>query len=143
MEVENAVAHYDYDISALGITREKFFDTIYRMSNMYGETMLIDDMSRVLQLKATTIVKMLKKYYDADLIRYKKNGEIELKQKGREIGRLLLYRHHVIKEFLGCIISQNILYEETEKMEKILNDETIQGLKELTEFLKNYRKKDT
>ena len=77
---------------------------------------------------------MIKKLSEKDLLIYKKYDYVLLSDIGQIVGRELLNRHYVVNEFLNIIGVEENIHEETEKIEHTLSSETLEKIKELTDF---------
>jgi len=116
---------------------EDYLEMIYRYSINDGY-MRINKLSRLLNVRAPSTSKMVQKLGSLGLLKYEKYGIIVLSDKGREIGKLLFERHHIIENFLriiGC--EEDHILIQTELIEHYLNADTVKNLKALNCFLEN------
>jgi Mn-dependent DtxR family transcriptional regulator len=120
----------------LSSSMEDYIEMIYRLSEKSGEVR-VNDLSQALNVQPPSTTKMIKRLASEGYVFYEKYGCIILTEKGRNIGGKLLKRHMIIFGFLECIgVKKNIL-EQTEIIEHAVNDEVLNKLYQLTEFLKN------
>ncbi len=116
---------------------EDYLEMIFRISLQEGY-IRINKLSQLLNVRASSSTKMVQKLGNLGLLKYEKYGIIVLSDKGKEIGKFLLKRHHIIEDFLkllGCE-EANILIQ-TELIEHNLNAKTIQNINILNSFFEN------
>lgn len=116
-------------------SEEDYIEMIYRL---YLESKHIQarEISEHLNIKPPSVTKMLKKLSDKNLIIYKKYGDVELSNLGKNVGKSLLHRHNVVYEFLEVIGIDNDIHEQTEKIEHTLNIEVVNKINDLSCFIK-------
>ena len=112
---------------------EDYLEMIYRNSleNNYIRT---NQLAKLLNVKNSSVSKMLQKLSGLGLLNHEKYSIVTLTEKGKKIGAFLLKRHSTIEIFLkllGC--KQNILIQ-TELMEHIINEETVERIQTLINF---------
>ncbi|MEM5769540.1 MAG: metal-dependent transcriptional regulator, partial [Bacillota bacterium] len=71
---------------------EDYLEMIARLTRQ-SEQVRVNDLSKMLHVKASSVTKMIQQLGQAGFVQYKKYGDIDLTDKGREIGEYLLYRH--------------------------------------------------
>lgn len=127
----------------LSSSMEDYIEMIYRLSEKSDEVR-VSELSLALNVQPPSTTKMIKRLAKDNYVFYEKYGCIKLTEKGSTIGSKLLQRHKIIFEFLKYIgVKENIL-EQTEIIEHAVNDEVLNRINELTEFLKTsdeYKKK--
>lgn len=112
---------------------EDYLEMIYRNSleNNYIRT---NQLAKLLNVRNSSVSKMAQKLGELDLLNYEKYGMVTLTDKGKRIGSFLLKRHLTIENFLkllGC--KKNILIQ-TELMEHIIDEETVERIQTLINF---------
>ena len=108
---------------------------ICRLSEKSDEVR-VSELSSALNVQPPSTTKMIRRLAKENYVTYERYGFIKLTEKGREVGSKLLERHRIIFEFLECIgVKENIL-EQTEIIEHAVNDEVLNKIDELTQFLK-------
>jgi len=112
---------------------EDYLEMIYRNSleNNYIRT---NQLAKLLNVKNSSVSKMLQKLSGLGLLNHEKYSIVTLTEKGKKIGAFLLKRHSTIEIFLkllGC--KQNILIQ-TELMEHIIDEETVERIQTLINF---------
>lgn len=103
---------------------------IYRMSidnNKLG--VRVNDLSEALNVKPPSTTKMMKRLHNLNICEYAKHGAIFLTDNGINIGKFLLERHNVVKCFLSYIGVDKTLFDQTEKIEHVINFETLECMK--------------
>ncbi|MDD4046644.1 MAG: iron dependent repressor, metal binding and dimerization domain protein [Tissierellia bacterium] len=119
----------------LSSSMEDYIEMIYRLSEKSDEVR-VSELSLALNVQPPSTTKMIKRLAKDNYVFYEKYGFIKLTEKGRNIGSKLLERHRIIFEFLECIgVKKNIL-EQTEIIEHAVNDEVLNKIDKLTQFLK-------
>lgn len=106
-------------------TMEDYIEMIYRLSEKEGSTR-VGDLSKALNVQPPSISKMIKRLVMLDMTISPKYGYIKLTEVGKEYGLYLLNRHKTIEKFLSLIGVKESLLEETEKIEHVLNKETLE-----------------
>lgn len=112
---------------------EDYLEMIYRNSleNNYIRT---NQLAKLLNVRNSSVSKMTQKLGELGLLHYEKYGIITLTNKGKKIGSFLLKRHLTLENFLkllGC--QQNILIQ-TELMEHVIDDETVEKIQMFINF---------
>lgn len=115
---------------------EDYIEMIYRLSKDSGFTR-VNDLSSSLNVKPPSATKMLKKLVSLDIAIAPKYGFIKLTKKGNDYGYFLLSRHETVEKFLSLIGVSHSLLEETEKIEHVLNTETLSCIMNLMDILKD------
>ncbi|MGE5632035.1 MAG: metal-dependent transcriptional regulator [Caulobacteraceae bacterium] len=124
------------DDGLLTAAMEDYIEMIYRLSLSKGFTR-INDLSSSLNIQPPSATKMVQKLADLNLANYEKYGYIILTEEGKTIGEGLLKRHKTVEEFLILLgVSRSVL-EETEKIEHILNEETLRCISLFVNFIKD------
>ena len=119
----------------LSSSMEDYIEMIFRLSEKADEVR-VSELSLALNVQPPSTTKMIKRLAKDNYVFYEKYGFIKLTEKGRNIGSKLLERHRIIFEFLECIgVKKNIL-EQTEIIEHAVNDEVLNKIDKLTQFLK-------
>lgn len=115
---------------------EDYLEMIYRNSLKEGYTR-VNILSTTLNVKASSVTKMVQRLTAIGLLNYQKYGIIFLTQKGKELGEVLLRRHEVVERFLILLgVKENIL-EETELIEHNISSNTLHRIDLLNQFFSN------
>ena len=100
------------------------------------------DLSKKLNVKPSSVSKMVQQLADAGYIQAEKYSVITVTEKGRAAGNYLLYRHNVIHNFLCLLNSCDNELEEAEKIEHFLSRKTVENLDRLTQKLSSIKEAD-
>ena len=122
------------DTKLITASMEDYIEMIYRLSRDQGFTRT-SDLSRALNVQPASITKMVKKLDELNLSSYEKYGYIRLTKTGEEYGEYLLTRHNTVYRFLEIIGVKDSLLEETEKIEHVLNKETLEKIIEFIDTI--------
>ena len=121
----------------MSATEEDYIEMIYRLCEKNNGHTRVNDIAHLLHVKPPSVTKMVKKLKDLDIVDYKRYGGIQLTEKGIEVGKLLLYRHNVVKKFLTLLEVKGDIHQETEKIEHTINKNTLRGIEKLVHFFQN------
>ncbi|KXL53224.1 transcriptional regulator MntR [Anaerotignum neopropionicum] len=113
---------------------EDYLEMIYRLFKKNSKTR-VNDLSRMLNVKPSSVTKMVQQLNELGYVSSEKYGQIELTEQGRALGEYLLYRHEVIHNFLCLLNQSNNELEQVEKIEHFLNRKTVENLNRLTLIL--------
>ena len=99
---------------------------IYRLSINNDFGIRVNDLSEALNVKPPSTTKMMKRLLELNICEYKKHGAIYLTENGVNIGKYLLLRHNTIETFLKYLGVKETLFDQTEKIEHLINSETLE-----------------
>lgn len=108
---------------------EDYLEMIYRCK----DEVTVKKLSENLNVRPSSVSKMINKLKDEGFIEYEKYGKIILTEDGLKLGSYLLYRHLVLRDFLRYINKDDYNLEQVEKIEHFIDDITIQNIEK---FLK-------
>lgn len=138
-----------YNENKLTSAMEDYLEMIYRNS-FHEDYIRMNVLANLLNVKASSASKMVKKLKELELVDYEKYGVISLTQKGKELGEFLLNRHSIIESFLRFIGCKKDVLIQAELIEHIITVETIKNLElvynffndnlEMLELFNNYRR---
>ena len=114
-------------------SEEDYIEMIYRLS-LENDKIQVKDISRELNIKPPSVTKMIKKLGEKKILVYRKYDCIELTEMWVSVGKRLLNRHNVVKEFLKIIGIKDSIHEETETIEHTIDVETLMKIEELINF---------
>ncbi len=118
----------------LSPSAEDYLEMIYRLSKDQGFTR-VSDLASSLNVQPPSVTKMIKKLSELHLIKYEKYGMIIMEPDGRVKGHQLLLRHNLIEDFLKFLrVNEDLLLEETEKIEHTMNKEILCEIQNLLDF---------
>lgn len=107
---------------------EDYIEMIYRLSLDQGYTR-VSELSHSLNVTAPSTNNMVKKLCALKLIEYEKYSTIKLTTSGKHYGKYLYERHNIIFKFLSILGVKDSILEETEKIEHVINEETLNCIK--------------
>ena len=112
-----------------------YLEMIYR-SDSQGERVRINTLATQLNVKPSSVSKMVLKLTQLGFLDYKKYGIINLTEEGREKGAYLLSRHDIISRFFELLSGEQSesTFVEIELIEHILTEETVHQIDRLTSF---------
>ncbi|NPV52593.1 MAG: transcriptional regulator MntR [Firmicutes bacterium] len=81
---------------------EDYLEMIYRMVQERGSLRVVE-LAEALDVQPSSITRMIQKIDEAGLVRYEKYRNIVLTKRGEEIGRFLVWRDKMLKDFLRAL----------------------------------------
>lgn len=120
-------------------TMEDYVEMIYRYTVEGEEYIRLNKLADLLNVRDSSASKMMQKLGSIGFIDYEKYGIIKLTQLGKEVGQYLLSRHNTIEVFLKFICDSDDVLIETELIEHILGNETVENIKIFNEFIEKNR----
>lgn len=116
---------------------EDYIEMIYRLTINSGYTR-VGKLADMLNVKPSSVSKMLIKLAEFSIVDYEKYGIIKLTKLGREYGKYFLWRHDVINRFFTLILpdDQDQAFEEAELVEHMLSQKTVEGIDALIKNIK-------
>lgn len=124
-----------YDEKLLTASMEDYLEMIYRHTLSGEEFIRINKLADLLNVRDSSVSKMMQKLGALGLINYEKYGLITLTDLGLQIGKFLLQRHSTIEKFLKLLTSSNDVLVETELIEHIISSSTVENLRLLVNFI--------
>lgn len=103
---------------------EDYLEMIHRIVEKKGYIIAVD-LAEALQLKASSITKMIQKLHETGFILYEKYRHMELTEKGDQYGSFLVWRDEILKEFLKLLTYQDHIEEQVEGMEHYITPRTM------------------
>lgn len=125
-----------YDENFLTASMEDYVEMIYRCTLDKDESVRLNRLSYLLNVRDSSASKMMQKLGKLGLINYERYGLIKLTDLGKEVGQFLLQRHNTIEKFLKLITSDDDVLVETELIEHVISSNTVENLNLLNEFIK-------
>ena len=115
---------------------EDYLEVIYELLKEKGYVKS-KDISRVLNVKASTVTIMLKTLAEKKLINYEKYGGITLTEEGVKKAEEISRKHKIIIDFLLSLgIDEKQANLEAEGIEHIISDETLRKIEKLYNLIK-------
>lgn len=122
----------------LTASMQDYMEMIYRLSKKNGFTR-INELSQALNVQPPSATSMVQRLADLKLLNYEKYGVITLEDSGKKLGDYLLKRHNTIEAFLKRIgVPKNCIFDDTEKIEHTISNETLKCFSDFTSFLNQY-----
>jgi len=115
---------------------EDYLEVIYELSKEKGYVKP-KDISRILNVKAGTVTKMLQTLSEKKFINYEKYGGITLTETGKKIAEEIDKKHSIIRDFLTLLkVDSNRANLEAEGIEHVISEDTLLRIKKLNDFIK-------
>lgn len=115
---------------------EDYLEVIYELLKEKGYVKS-KDISRILNVKASTVTIMLKALAEKKLINYEKYGGITLTEEGIKKAEEISRKHKIIIDFLLLLgIDEKQANLEAEGIEHIISDETLRKIEKLYNLIK-------
>lgn len=106
---------------------EDYIEMIYRFDNK----ITVKQLSEKLNVKPSSVSKMIDRLKNKKLVEGEKYGEIKLTITGEELGKYFLYRHKVLNDFLKYINKDEYNLKQVEKIEHFVDEVTIKNISEI------------
>lgn len=137
--IENNFHTFTSYIKDLELTpnEEDYVEMIYRVSLTSTEKIRVSKLAELLNITPPSVSKMIKKLAKKDILFYEKYGDIKLTLLGQKVGERLMLRHETIKNFLYLIGDTDNTLEKTEKIEHVIDEDTLLHIMNLVVFLEN------
>ena len=115
---------------------EDYLEAIYLLEQEKGIAR-VRDLSRILNVKPSTVVEHLEKLSREGLIMYEKREYIRLTDRGKAIAEKIYEYHKIIRRFLKevLMLPEDIAEEDACYIEHGIHKETIERLKMFLEYL--------
>jgi Mn-dependent DtxR family transcriptional regulator len=115
---------------------EDYLEVIYELLKEKGYVKS-KDISKILNVKASTVTIMLKALAEKKLINYEKYGGITLTEEGIKKAEEISKKHKIIIDFLLLLgIDEKQANLEAEGIEHIISDETLRKIEKLYNLIK-------
>lgn len=115
---------------------EDYLEMIYRTS-LTCDHIRTNKLAELLNVKDSSVTKMVQTLGRAGFIEYRKYGIITLTDTGREVGKFLLERHKTIEALLKILGNGDDLLSQTELIEHCVSEETLENISILVSFFEN------
>ena len=112
---------------------EDYLEMISRLCKSKNYTR-IKDISKALNVKASSSSKTVQKLKDRGYVKYEKYGFVQLTNKGRKEGEYLVYRHSIVENFLRLVGIKENLIRDTELIEHQITPTITKNLNYLVKF---------
>ena len=105
-------------------TMEDYIEMIYRNTKKEKE-ITIKDLSLFLNVKPSSVSKMINKLNKLSIVNFKKYGHVSLTNKGKRLGKFYLERHNTLMYFFKYLNKEYFKLEQVEKIEHFIDKVTI------------------
>lgn len=113
---------------------EDYIEQIYILIEEKGYAR-VSDIAENLSVHPSSVTKMVQKLDKDEYLVYEKYRGLVLTQKGKKIGKRLVYRHDLLEQFLRVIgVKEEHIYEDVEGIEHHLSWESIDRIVELVQY---------
>lgn len=103
---------------------EDYLEMIFRLTQNKKEV-TIKELSLRLNVKPSSVSKMIKRLKDLNLVAFEKYGKVSLLKEGMLLGDYYLYRHNVLKRFFKHINKEQYELKQVEMIEHFIDYNTI------------------
>jgi DtxR family Mn-dependent transcriptional regulator len=121
--------------SSMSRKAEDYLRTVYEIVETKGYAR-IRDISRALEVKPSTVVEMMRKLHEQDLVVYEKYGGVTLTSRGKEMAEVVKRRHDTFKSFLEILlVPEDVATKDAHILEHQLDPKTISQFTRFVEFI--------
>lgn len=114
---------------------EDYLEMIYRFYSK-NQPVRINKLSEALHVKPSSASKMAVNLKKQGLVDFQKYGSITLTEKGKKLGKYLIFRHNTLNRLLCYINNSQDELEQVEKIEHFINTKTVYNIKKFLDNLK-------
>lgn len=113
---------------------EDYIEQIYLLIEDKGYAR-VSDIADALSVHPSSVTKMVQKLDKDEYLIYEKYRGLILTQKGKKMGKKLVYRHVLLEQFLRIIgVDESKIYQDVEGMEHHMSWEAIDRIGDLVQF---------
>ena len=109
---------------------EDYLEMFYRIVTRQGYVRPID-LSDAINVKPSSVTRMIQKLHEAGFIIYEKYRNISLTEKGMIYGRFLVWRDEKLTEFLSLVKASPRINEQVEGIEHYITPVTMRVIRNL------------
>lgn len=107
---------------------EDYIEMIYR-NTITNDNISVKELSILLNVKASSVSKMINRLSKLNLVDFQKYGHIALTKEGKKLGKFYLERHNTLTLFFKNLNTSNFKLEQVEKTEHFVDEITIKNMK--------------
>jgi Mn-dependent DtxR family transcriptional regulator len=112
---------------------EDYLEMIFRLEAR-GRHVRVNEVAAALNVQPPSVSRAVRRLANDGFVKYQPYGLMELTDKGREVDETLLHRHQLLETFLDILgVTENLL-EDTERIEHLLSDETLDQIAHFVTF---------
>lgn len=109
---------------------EDYLEMFFRIVSRQGYIRPVD-LSNAINVKPSSVTRMIQKLDEAGFIKYEKYRHIALTEKGMKYGRFLVWRDEKLKEFLNLSRENTRVEEQVEGIEHYITPATMRFIRNL------------
>ncbi len=122
-------------------TMEDYIEQIYQLIDTKGYAR-VSDIAEELEVHPSSVTKMVQKLDKDNYLNYEKYRGFVLTEKGKAIGKRLVYRHELLEQFLEIIgVDEENVYDDVEGIEHHLSWNSIDRIGDLVMYFKEDKKR--
>lgn len=115
------------EVKQVTYAMEDYLEMICRLCEQQDFTR-INELSRMLNVKPSSVTKMVGNLRQADLVEFERYSYIRPTKEGEQLGQYLIFRHNTIYDFLCLLNDSGNELEQTEKIEHYLDRRTVENM---------------
>ncbi len=115
---------------------EDYIEMIYRATKKDKE-ITIKDLSLFLNVRPSSVSKMINKLNNLNIVNFKKYGHVSLTNKGKKLGKFYLERHNTLMCFFKYLNKEYFKLEQVEKIEHFIDKITVNNIKKFNHNIKS------
>ncbi|MGI6035102.1 MAG: transcriptional regulator MntR [Limnochordia bacterium] len=115
---------------------EDYLEMMYRLENEKGYIRVVD-LAHCLKVKPSSVTRMIQKLDEAGFLTYEKYRNIALNEAGRRVGRFLVWRDQVLKDFLRILNAPVGVDEQVEGIEHYITPPTMGLIRSLLTYFRD------
>jgi len=120
---------------------EDYIEQIYLLIENKGYAR-VSDIAEALSVHPSSVTKMVQKLDKDEYLKYEKYRGLILTQKGKKIGKRLVYRHDLLEQFLRIIgVKEENIYTDVEGIEHHLSWDAIDRIGDLVQYFEEDEKR--
>jgi len=124
-------------VAVLTGSMEDYLEMIYNLVQEKGGVR-ISDLAAALGVQPSSATRMVKKLCSQGLVRCPKYRDVTLTLEGEKLGRFLLWRDRLLKEFLAMLGVESGVAEQVEGIEHFITPATMRLIRDLVDFFKEH-----
>jgi Mn-dependent DtxR family transcriptional regulator len=112
---------------------EDYLEMVYRLEQEKGYVKVID-LAEALHVNSSSVTRMIQKLDEAGFLSYVKYRNIALNERGRKIGRFLVWRDQMLADFLNLLKAPGGVDDQVEGIEHYITPHTMSLIRNLVEY---------
>jgi len=121
----------------LSTKAEDYLEAILGIEEKKGYTR-VKDLASLLAIKPPSVVEMLKKLHELDLVEYRRYDGVRLTPQGQKAARVVKERHETIRSFLELLqVPKQAADKDACLIEHNLEPETLEQLRNFVRFVRS------